>query len=117
VAAENVLLDYFGAVPQTWMRDVTVMNIRFGPDYKDFEARLQKYTYNSLSLTLKHIAPSMIISTSHAFLELDMYTASHARLRNWNLLPLSGVQSRNIICWRIKIFACTMGKRNSWKFW
>jgi hypothetical protein len=41
VSAENLLLDYFGAEPAPWQRDVTAANLRFGPGYKDFEDVLQ----------------------------------------------------------------------------
>lgn len=38
VSAENLLLDYFGAQPTWWQRDITSTNVRFGPTYGDFES-------------------------------------------------------------------------------
>ena len=37
VMAENILLDYFGASPSSWMREYTRSAVRFGPTYADFE--------------------------------------------------------------------------------
>ena len=39
--AENLLVDYFGLQSPGWQRDVTAVNIKFGPGYKDYENVLQ----------------------------------------------------------------------------
>lgn len=41
VSAENLLLDYFGAHPASWQRNVTAADVRFGAGYEDFQDVLQ----------------------------------------------------------------------------
>jgi hypothetical protein len=45
VSAENLLLDYFGAHPASWQRNVTAADVRFGAGYEDFQDVLQMSMY------------------------------------------------------------------------